>query len=413
MPLNLFPPEKSTSKISSSSMVRIGLYANKKWWEMATSADCSKLHVLHILTLNGRNGEYGGPVRVARELCSELNTRGHETRIFSGALEGAEPEPKPGLIENYVLVRPLSSNYSISSLWSWKLFPLLAKSIKESDVVHIHFARELIPFLAAIISILQRKPFVTQTHGMIIGDNRISTRIVDWIFTRPLATRSYANFVLTSEELSEIEKLRINTPLRILPNGISIGAEDYSDVGLRNRFAFCSRLEKRKGVEKFIQLADHFKNDGITFEIYGPDGGDLDYVRKKIDSSNLGEVITYNGSLPAHQVQEVLSQVDLLILPSKNEPFPMVILEAMAVGTSVLVMPSCGIASQLKQFRSWFVSRSEDIDGLIESVETYISSIHLNERAAIQDFCKENFSIENVCSQLEKAYLESLNGDGK
>ena len=28
--------------------------------------------VLHVLTLNGRNGEYGGPVRVARELCFEL-----------------------------------------------------------------------------------------------------------------------------------------------------------------------------------------------------------------------------------------------------------------------------------------------------------------------------------------------------
>ncbi len=389
-------------------MVRLGLYANQKWWEMSTTADSSKLHVLHILTLNGRNGEYGGPVRVARELCSELNTRGHKTSIFSGALEGAEPEPKPGLIENYVLVRPLSSKYSISSLWSWKLFPLLAKSIKESDVVHIHFARELIPFLAAIISILQRKPFVTQTHGMIIDDNRISTRIVDWIFTRPLATRSYANFVLTNEELSEIEKLRINTPLWILPNGISIGAEIYGDDGLRNRFAFCSRLEKRKGVEKFIQLADHFKHAGITFEIYGPDGGDLDYVRKKIDSSNLGEVITYKGSLPSHQVQEVLRQVDLLILPSKNEPFPMVILEAMAVGTSVLVMPSCGIAFQLKQFRSWFVSNSEDIDGLIESVETYISSVHTNERATIQDFCNQNFSIENVCSQLEKSYLECL-----
>jgi len=83
----------------------------------------------------------------------------------------------------------------------------------------------------------------------------------------------------------------------------------------------------------------------------------------------------------------------------------------MAVGTSVLVMPSCGIASQLKQFRSWFVSSSEDIDGLIDSVETYISSIHLNERAAIQDFCNQNFSIENVCSQLEKSYLESLNGE--
>ena len=61
------------------------------------------LNVLHVLTLNGRNGEYGGPVRVARELCTELNRRGYATHIFSGALFNSTPIPIAGLPESFRL----------------------------------------------------------------------------------------------------------------------------------------------------------------------------------------------------------------------------------------------------------------------------------------------------------------------
>jgi len=375
---------------------------------MATAIESPNLKILHVLTLNGRNGEYGGPVRVAREICRELNLRGHAAGIFSGAVRGLEPLVMPGLVENFVLVKPLLRRFPFSSLWSWPLFSLLAKSVKNSDIVHIHFARDLIPFLAAIISILYRKPFVTQTHGMIISDGRMSTQIVDILITRPLLNKSHTNFVLTAQEYSNVKDLKITTVLHILPNGIFVGSEAYPEKYLKNRFAFCSRLEKRKGVEKFIELADHYKGSGITFDIYGPDGGELDAVQKRIESADLMGVLAYKGSLPSHRVQEVLKDIDLVILPSKDEPFPMIILEALAVGASVLVMPSCGIASELRKFRNWFVSNTEDLDGLINSVNEFISKSTVDDRHANREFCRLQFSIENICSQLESVYFDSF-----
>ena len=85
---------------------------------MPTAVDSSRLNVLHVLTLNGRNGEYGGPVRVARELCTELHSRGHATHIFSGALRGSEPNPRHGLSESFVLLKPILKKLPVSSLWS-------------------------------------------------------------------------------------------------------------------------------------------------------------------------------------------------------------------------------------------------------------------------------------------------------
>lgn len=376
---------------------------------MPAVVDTSRLNVLHVLTLNGRNGEYGGPVRVARELCTELNSRGHTTHIFSGALRGSEPNPKQGLSESFVLVKPILKKLPVSTLWSWGLIAPLTKQIKRADVVHIHFARDLVPYLTAFLSILYQTPYVTQTHGMIISDGRLSTRFTDFLFTRKLIKKSWANFVLSDTERSAILALDIETPSKVLPNGISVSAKLNERNGPTTRIAFCSRLEKRKGVGKFIELADSFRNSGIKFEIYGPDGGELEFVKSEIRSKNLGSILEYKGSLQPAEVQSVLSEIDFLVLPSKDEPFPMVILEALAVGTPVLVMPSCGFAEKLKRFESSFVAATEDLSGLIDSLNHLKSNRYRNKsQTEIAQFCASEFGIESVVNQLLSEYKKAL-----
>jgi glycosyltransferase involved in cell wall biosynthesis len=365
--------------------------------------------ILHVLTLNGRNGEYGGPVRVARELCTELDRRGHSTHIFSGALSESQPVAKPGLIESYEIVEPIVRRLAVSSLWSWKIIKPLDELIQKSDIVHIHFARDLIPFLTAILSIFRGKPFVTQTHGMILSDDRLSTRILDFLITKPLINKSRTNFVLTDIELKSIQRLEVKSLTTILPNGISVELDPVKNDLASNRVVFCSRLEKRKGIDKFIALADSYRRSGIKFEIYGPDNGELAFVKQELISRKLSESVVYKGALQAQEVQNLLSKVDLLVLPSKNEPFPMVVLEALAVGTPVLVMPSCGFADILKKFEPSFVANSEDFLGLSGSFEKRLASRNLSKsREEIIDFCNQEFGISSVTDQLLLGYKEAV-----
>ena len=364
-----------------------------------------RITVLHVLTLNGRNGEYGGPVRVARELCLELEKRDYATYIFSGARAGSEPIQMAGLDESFVLVKPISKKLPVSSLWNWHLIKPLSKLIKHSNLVHIHFARDLIPFLAALISIIYRKPFVTQTHGMIISDGRLSTRILDFFLTRRLINMSKSNFVLTQIELNAISRLKIKSPAKILPNGINVSSSNKWNLNRQKRVIFCSRLERRKGVGKFIELANSFKDFGIDFEIYGPDGGELELVQSEISSRKLNGILKYKGALQAQQVQQVLFESDLLVLPSKDEPFPMVILEALAVGTPTLIMPSCGFAKELANFESNFVSPTEDFTGLRTAFQKIVNdNFQSKNRSEIIDYCRENFGISTVVDQLTQTY---------
>jgi glycosyltransferase involved in cell wall biosynthesis len=376
---------------------------------MPVNADSPKLSILHVLTLNGRNGEYGGPVRVARELCTELNSRGHATHIFSGARRGSEPIPKPGLTESFVLVKPISRRLAVSSLWSWKLIKPLNKLITSTDVVHIHFARDLVPFVAAFLAILKKKPFITQTHGMIISDGRTSTRLTDFFLTKPLINRSSINLVLTEIEMSSIKALKIKSPAKILPNGIAIESSNKLTDSSSNRVVFCSRLDKRKGIDKFIDLADSFRESDLLFEIYGPDGGELDFCRKEITNRRLQNTLAYKGALPSDKVQEMLADAKVLILPSKNEPFPMVVLESLAVGTPVLVMPSCGFAGALRNFNENFVSTSEGASGLVDSLGSQLTnSKNRKSRNEIRVFCSSVFGITRVADDLFSSYREAI-----
>ena len=143
----------------------------------------------------------------------------------------------------------------------------------------------------------------------------------------------------------------------------------------------------------------------MKFEIYGPDSGELELVQNEIQTRNLKGILEYRGALPPDQVKDVLNRIDLLVLPSVNEPFPMVILESLAVGTAVLVMPSCGLERNLSEFNELDVSETEDFEGLRKNLTLLMESPTLDtERRVIQEFCKKEFGITKVCVRLECVY---------
>ena len=371
------------------------------------------LRVLHILTLSSRNGDYGGPVRVARELCRELSNRGIDTEIFSGALKGNEPVPFEGLNESYVYVNSITKFYPLSTLWSWKLIFSLNQRIKNSDLIHIHFARDLISFAAALLCLLYRKKYVTQSHGMIVPDYRLATRIIDLVFTIPFWKVSSAIFVLHSQESSEITKIYKNSKLKVLPNGIAINQNFEVEKQESNlRVAFCARLHVDKGIDQFLSLAKSQREGPIKFEIYGPDGGELSRSLSFIREHNLSETVTYKGALTTETVIGRLSEVDLLVLPSRYDNFPMVILEALSVGTPVLVMPSCGISSILASYNRYFVVQDDSIKGLIKSFEELTQLLPNISRKSLVQFCAKNFSISKVCDDLTVNYENILKSHG-
>ncbi len=248
---------------------------------------------------------------------------------------------------------------------------------------------------------------------MVIEDDRRSIRVIDFLLTKHLMKRTKINFVLSQQEIGEMSGLNFNCTYTILPNGISIPVrQSFRNKNLIPKIIFCSRLQTRKRPELFVELANYSYTENIEadFEIYGPDGGKLSSLLESIRESN-NPKLKYMGSLAPDKVIDTLSKSDLLVLPSENEPFPMVVLESLSVGTPVLIMPSCGISSNLSEVFPEMVSRSADFDGLLSSFLNLVKyDFNPEFYSKILRFCRETFSIKRVTEQLEETYKDILFG---
>jgi len=67
------------------------------------------------------------------------------------------------------------------------------------------------------------------------------------------------------------------------------------------------------------------------------------YIRAMVKNLGLEENVSFTGYLPPQKYRNLLKQVDLLVMTSKAEAFPIALLEAMGMGKSVIATNVGGI----------------------------------------------------------------------
>lgn len=116
----------------------------------------------------------------------------------------------------------------------------------------------------------------------------------------------------------------------------------------------CANLIKRKNVDKVITEC---KNLDIELKIIG-DGKELKNLKK------MSKKPIFTGYLPHDKVLEEMRSADIFALPSINETFGMVYLEAMACGCITVCSENEGISGVIKNGENGYCWR----DGIIEEI---------------------------------------------
>lgn len=100
----------------------------------------------------------------------------------------------------------------------------------------------------------------------------------------------------------------------------------------RKSIVFVGRLEEGKGFDLVLMIADMLKPDReIEWHIVGE--STRDWRSELPEGSNF----TMYGSLPNEKVGELLSEMEILLLPSTHEGMPIAVIEAMKSGVVPLV----------------------------------------------------------------------------
>jgi glycosyltransferase involved in cell wall biosynthesis len=128
----------------------------------------------------------------------------------------------------------------------------------------------------------------------------------------------------------------------IVPNGLA--PEEFADVRLRpdaSDFLFVGEMRKLKGVDVLLDALATLPGRSLT--LVG-DGSDQAEFERQSAALGLQDRVRFAGRMP---ISQALTMGDTLVVPSRNESFPYVVLEGAAAGRIVIASRVGGIPEML------------------------------------------------------------------
>ncbi|MBI9070765.1 MAG: glycosyltransferase [Melioribacteraceae bacterium] len=162
--------------------------------------------------------------------------------------------------------------------------------------------------------------------------------------------------LLSKSEKKLFKKLFRNTNFFVLENTIET-EYDFGEKKKRKgktRFIYISNYIKEKGIFELLKVFSELSksNDNIVLETYGEFTNEED--KAKILSYD-SDKIRINGQIIGQKKMEKIFKSDCLVLPSYNEGQPLILLEAMSVGTDIISSKVGTISEMVGEDYKYFV----------------------------------------------------------
>jgi glycosyltransferase involved in cell wall biosynthesis len=338
------------------------------------------------------------------------------------SLRGSEIETafsKNGNLFEYVYYYP-KRNW-LDKLWSqWyymrvlKLFlPMLLKEHGRPSLVHVN-----VVWRAAIWALyLRRKygwPIVVTEHSTEYQPNALEN-IRHKSASRKLITRNtfkYCKLLMpVSVQLATtIRALYGNIPYQVIPNVVDTSLFFFKPRPVTERpvrLLHVSTMGYQKNVEGIFRVLRQVAITGHLFEIIMV-GPATEPTKNLIDKdSTLRPLVTFTGSITYPEVAALMQTADGLLLFSRYENLPCVILEALCCGVPVITSDVGGIPEVIDESNGVLVPEGNEFE-LLSALTSFIKGdISFDHSTIAQKACNQ-FSYETIGRSFIDAYRQVI-----
>lgn len=316
---------------------------------------------------------YGGGEVVFFNWARELCKRGVEVNVVTQKLKGTKDfEVLEGI--NVYRVGPSidysGSLYSVNTKQNMGFFVSAVlkglKLAKNMDLVH---SNTFIPALVGnFVSKLSRKPHLITVFDVYLQGRKNFWK--KWSVQKdvsklisglgPLVEKWIINIkckmIHTSSETSKEDLIEagVKTPIHVIPLGLDLSKYRNFRIKKKDQFVFVGRHVFYKNVDTVIKA---FKGLKSKFIIIGDGPMNPAWRELAKDSKN----IVFTGRITEVEKQRIIRESKALILPSLVEGFGMVVLEAWALGSPVIVSNVMPLPELVKQGINGFVVKPFDV----------------------------------------------------
>lgn len=294
-----------------------------------------------------------------------------------------------------------------------------AKAIEkfQPDLIHV-FHTAFLPPVARTLANFYKIPFIITTHGSDLyyfqEDSRLKSLMRDASSKAKFIT---ANSNFTRQWFLKIFGKDLTKKTKTIPAGISNQIDFNRDVfwidkkynfQYNKMVLFTGRLTVHKGVDYLIKAARKI-NAEVVILGDGPEKKYLESLIKKYQLKNVHLLGYFSQRL--EKINDFYLRADVYVAPSVwNEPLGLVILEAMAHKTPVVVSRKGGVSTIVKDGYNGFLIRPRSPHLIAEKVNLLLNDDRLRQKISERAYKTviEKFSWDKIAKKFFNLYQKSI-----
>ncbi len=205
--------------------------------------------------------------------------------------------------------------------------------------------------------------------------------------------------------------------IRLIYTGIDTNHFQKSESGLREEFGIAKDtfligiVAILRGAKRHKDLIDAVKKLSVKYDvklIIAGEGPQWENLQNKIKETGMADKVIMTGFRT--DTVNILSALDLFVLPSNMEALGTALLEAQSCGVPVIGSRVGGIPEALEEHGSGLLFECENVDDLAQKIERFITDkgFHVAASKRAREFVVEKFSVEKMVEDTLKQYEEIL-----
>lgn len=308
---------------------------------------------------------------------------------------------------------------SIESIWSAKRYFKLQKQLyyqieKETgrpDIVHVHVAMK-----AGIFALYLKKkyqiPYLVTEHWTGYYPQSVPSIYDNNFFYRRInkkVLQKASLFLPVTKDLGETIHENFNpVAYTVIPNVVNTSLFFYQQFeSPKFRFIHPSLMGYQKNPEGILQACFLVKNKGYDFELLMIGNEDQELINKAAEINLLNKVVFFKPAVPYSTIAREMQQSSALLLFSRFENLPCVILEALCCGLPVITSQVGGVSEVVNDTNGILVE-NENVEQLAVAMCTLIDTYALYNRENIANTASDKFNFDTVAKQYLNQYKKVI-----